>query len=448
MALAPAECVLSSFLRRPHGVAFRKALFQIHLWTGIGVGLYIFVVGLTGALLMFRSEMQQAAYPQFFHVAEAAGPTADIGTVLREFRSAYPDQTISGIDTPTPTRETFLTYVVKDGRHVAAFAHPATGKVLGELNPHSFVSRLQDLHFELLGGETGRTLNGVGAICLTALVLTGLVIWWPGITSWRRGFRFDFSRSWKRITFDLHSAVGISTAVFVLTWGLSGAYFVFSRQFRGIVNAISPLTSAPPSASDPALKSRAPAPTIAAFVEKARKASPGSELVRVLLPPTDRAPLVVAMTHPGLSRADDDRGVSFYFDQFSGELLQTWDAAPRTGGDRFVAALAPLHLGMFGGLGVKILWAILGLAPSLLFATGSVMWWNRFVSDRRWKLKARPSAAAVVFATVVAGSRVGLLAQDEGAVRLSHSGRSAYSLAQSGDGSGASRRIDARQPDQ
>jgi uncharacterized iron-regulated membrane protein len=462
VALAAPEHLLTSFLRRPQDVAFRKAVFQIHLWTGIGVGLYIFVIGLTGALLVFRSEMQHAAYPQFFEIADAAGPRADIGIVLQEFRNAYPDQPISGIDTPSATRQTFLTYVLNDGRYVAVFAHPVTAEVLGELPTDSFVSRLQDLHFELLGGETGRTLNGVGAICLILMAMTGLMIWWPGIASWRRAIRVDLSKSWKRLTFDLHSSVGIWMWALVLIWGISGVYFIFSREFRAIVNAVSPITSAPVVASNPALKGSREPLTVTAFVEKARHASPDSELVRILLPASDpstssgsprstsrddRAPFIVTMTHPGLSRAEDDQGVSLYFDQFSGELLQTWDAVPRTAGDRFMAILAPLHIGLFGGMTVKILWAIFGLAPAVLFATGSLMWWNRVVSDRWSKLKARGTATpwkrstAPFLTTLLAvGSVVQVLAQDAGTLQISHSGRGAYeaSLTPSGDGFAAS----------
>src|SRR5436309_13807821 len=46
-----------SFFRKPQNVWVRKAMFQIHLWTGIGVGLYIFVVCVTGSVLVFRREL-------------------------------------------------------------------------------------------------------------------------------------------------------------------------------------------------------------------------------------------------------------------------------------------------------------------------------------------------------------------------------------------------------
>ena len=35
----------------------RRALFQVHLWAGIGVGLYVLVIGVSGSVLMFREEL-------------------------------------------------------------------------------------------------------------------------------------------------------------------------------------------------------------------------------------------------------------------------------------------------------------------------------------------------------------------------------------------------------
>lgn len=51
------------------------------------------------------------------------------------------------------------------------------------------VESLVDLHANLLTGETGRFINGLGALCLTPLCLTGAAIWWPGIKHWRRSLK-------------------------------------------------------------------------------------------------------------------------------------------------------------------------------------------------------------------------------------------------------------------
>ena len=40
----------------------RKALFQVHLWTGIGVGLYILVISISGSAIVFRREITRLAW--------------------------------------------------------------------------------------------------------------------------------------------------------------------------------------------------------------------------------------------------------------------------------------------------------------------------------------------------------------------------------------------------
>lgn len=48
-------------------------------------------------------------------------------------------------------------------------------------------------------------------------------------------------------------------------------------------------------------------------------------------------------------------------------------------GEAFLLQLVALHFGRFGGLEVRVAWAILGLAPTLLFLTGFIVWWRRTV---------------------------------------------------------------------
>ena len=42
----------------------------------------------------------------------------------------------------------------------------------------------------------------------------------------------------------------------------------------------------------------------------------------------------------------------------------------------------PLHIGNFGGVGVKLVWLVTGLAPALLAVTGLILWWTRVVVPR------------------------------------------------------------------
>jgi len=84
-------------------------------------------------------------------------------------------------------------------------------------------------------------VNGVGAILLTFLCFTGLVIWWPGVSNWRRSLTFDLKSNWKLLNWNLHSAVGFWSFLLVLMWALSGVYLAFPNPFQDLVDYLQPL---------------------------------------------------------------------------------------------------------------------------------------------------------------------------------------------------------------
>jgi uncharacterized iron-regulated membrane protein len=84
-------------------------------------------------------------------------------------------------------------------------------------------------HTNLLSGPVGRTINGIGALSLLVLCLTGAIIWWPGVKHWRRSLTVNWQAHFARINWDLHSALGFWGWVWLLVWAISGVYFAFPR---------------------------------------------------------------------------------------------------------------------------------------------------------------------------------------------------------------------------
>jgi uncharacterized iron-regulated membrane protein len=376
---------VNAFIQRPQSVLLRRALFQVHLCVGVASGLYIFIVGVTGAALVFRIDLQRASYPQLF-TASAAGPAADPVTILEHVRDAYPTGRVSGIAAPTSARPTYLAYVATGNDFATVLVDPVTARVLGELPARSFVRTLQDLHFDLLAGRTGRVVNGIGAALLLVMCLTGLVIWWQGARTWQRGLTVDFSRNWKRINWDFHSAVGVWTLLLVAMWAATGIYFAFPSQFRAAVNRISPVSvsRAPQSVRPSAGAADAPWRDQLA---RARGHAPGQFVARVVLPSSERAAFLV-MFSPTVPTPLGTPLTSIYLDRVSGTRLQEPARGARTAGDLVIDWVAPLHVGNFGGNAVRVVWLVLGLSPPLLFVTGFLMWWTRVV----WPQRARVAA--------------------------------------------------------
>ncbi|MBM64314.1 MAG: hypothetical protein CL484_15300 [Acidobacteria bacterium] len=230
------------WITHPQRVWLRKAFFQIHLWTGVGIGLYVVMISLTGAVLIYRSELRQYFDPQP-QVVRISGPRLSAAELVTATQRIFPDGSVAvWTDPEEPTHAVTMSVAsAETGRQQFLF-DPYSGEYLGHALPWGWrlTTWLLDLHDNLLTGETGRIVNGIGAVLLTMLAVTGAVIWWPGLGSWRRSVLVDWGENWRRLTWTLHSVLGIWTLLFTLIWGITGIYLAFPGLFTTVVDYLQP----------------------------------------------------------------------------------------------------------------------------------------------------------------------------------------------------------------
>lgn len=364
------------FWSRPQATGLRRVLFQLHLWAGIGLGVYLLMMSVTGSALLFRIDMQRAQYPELF--TPRSGPVVRPEVVLASLQRAYPGAQIAGVDAPTDRRPTYLAYVAQGGNFLTVLLDPADGHALGELPARGVAAFLQDLHFNLLGGSTGETINGIGALCFVVMIFTGLLIWWQGSRRWTRGLKVVLQQPASRVNRELHGAVGFWTLPLLLMWAITALSFIFRSEFRATVNAILPLTVPAPVQSRPVAGATPLANEV--LIARAEAARPGLPVARVVVPysPESSFQVLFARHSPTLVSEKLD---AVHLDQYSGEVISV-PALRRSAGDMVMEWAGPLHVGSFGGAGVRVLWCLLGLAPALLFVTGFIAWWQRVVRPR------------------------------------------------------------------
>jgi uncharacterized iron-regulated membrane protein len=230
------------WLRRPQSVWLRKALFQVHLWTGIALGLYVFVISVSGSAIVFRNELYKAIWPGPRIVA--IGSHRFTHDELRDAaRRAYPQYKLSWIwDAKQPNQATEI-WLDRKGHKKERLFDPYTGQDLGESRPYSIqlIGWLIDLHVNLLAGDRGRLVNGACAVIVLLLSLTGAVLWWPGTERWRRSLTIQTTSNWKLFNWELHSALGFWILPVVIMFGFVGFYGGFPRPVQVVVNKIAPL---------------------------------------------------------------------------------------------------------------------------------------------------------------------------------------------------------------
>jgi len=315
--------IATRWLRQPQRLWLRRAFFQIHLWTGLAIGLYVVVLSLTGSVLVYRAEVNRFLASPRATLDERATPMS-VDQLRAAAARAYPGWTVTNVEEgryqaragssgerggpPRPPDPTASMVLERDGQKKERLFNPYTGSDLGDYftQGERWLLWLVRLHDDLLlGRPDGPWWNGLLSLVFTVIVLSGGIVWWPGISRWRRSLRINLTAGWRRVTWDLHSVLGFWLFLFMLMWGFSGWYL-------GIPD---PLTDLVELLSDP---------------EGPYGERPG-DVALAWLP-------------------------RLHFGRWRDPVWAPW---------------------------LKALWAIIGVVPAIMFVTGLLMWWNRVVRKRR-----------------------------------------------------------------
>ena len=234
-----------AWVRQPQKLWLRKALFQAHLWSGIAVGLYILMISVTGSVLVYRNELFRMATPEPI-VSQSSEARLTDDQLAKIALGSYPGYQVARIGRARNLDQAVDVWLRRGTEIKKRLFDPRSGRDLGDSIPTGIriVSALLDLHDDLLGGTTGRKVNGAGALALLVLAVTGLVIWWPGVMTWRRSLTLPRGLGWKGWIWHLHSTIGFWSLAFTLVFGLSGIYLCFPEAFQDFADRIEPPTVA------------------------------------------------------------------------------------------------------------------------------------------------------------------------------------------------------------
>lgn len=350
----------------------RKRLWQLHSWLGLAAGLGLLVIGFSGSVLVFRTELEALAHPQLTHVAPAPAGRLAFDALLAAAQRQLPRYEIVGwvVQHENPARADVL-WVIAHGSTEWQFAplDPYRGNLLS--SPRGETSTvtgwLLELHTAFFGDHVGLVATGALATMLCLLGVSGVWLYrefWKNFLTlrWRRGARILFS--------DLHKAVGIASVAFNLVLGFTGAYWnlthVIGEELTG-------------ASEPPPMTRRLYGATLSldALVADARARVPDFRANYLSLP---WKPEVDVTLHGAPADAGPLRspyGSTIAYDAATGAHKATFDLRAAGAWAQIVDAFTPLHFGTFGGWPGKILWCLGGLAPGALAVTGFAIWWQR-----------------------------------------------------------------------
>lgn len=203
---------------------FYLAAWRWHFYAGVYVVPFLFVLALTGLVMLYQPQIENVQYHDRLYVMPSGQPTP-AQVQLQAVRDAYPDATVSEYALPpAPDRSARFALTTADGQALQVFVNPYTAEVLGGLNPATTVGMIAEtIHGTLLIGDTGDRLIEIAAGLGIMLLITGLYLWWPRSKAGAfRAFFPSLKSRGRALWRDLHASVGFYVSLALLFFLISG----------------------------------------------------------------------------------------------------------------------------------------------------------------------------------------------------------------------------------
>lgn len=347
----------------------RRKLWKWHSWLGLIVSVPLFIIALSGSLLVFKAEIDQLLIPQ---IVKAENTTRlPFTELLSIVQTRLPEHEVLGWEFTDHIGDADKIYVVKLGTYdwQKSYVDPSNALILNQ--PVAFDFFLTDwileLHQSLLAGQTGVAIAALVSILLIILAITGIILY---RRFWKNFFRLRWGKSLRLFLSDSHKMMGIIASPLFLISGFTGAWWSIEHFTDQLYS---------PDQSQFIVTKRYYNDQLD-FDQLLKNASlnlPQFKTLYVRLPDKSFPGIHLFGYHEeqGLLRSRVGSIVSF--DDQSGQITSSFSAQEASLLYQFKDSFDPLHFGYFGGLFTKVIWSVLGFVPCLMALSGFFMWRKR-----------------------------------------------------------------------
>lgn len=381
---------------------FKKWTGKLHLWFGLGIGFLIFVISITGALYVFKDEIENFTRKDVIYHSEQNIDQKQVlpirvleKAVVEQVKEKYP---VHWVNIPIDKKMSYLFYWYEHDPkgwnyfdefpiYKVAYVNPYNGKVLRTYDEkNGFFQIVKMIHWSyLLKQSWGTYLVGIPVIIFIIMLISGIILWWPKNKAARKqrfSFRWQNVKGWKRKNYDLHNVLGFYASIFALIFSITGLFYAFFVVQAAIYFIFSGGKTAYPDFSS--IKTKAPIElrtegTLDKISNTVKAKYPDSygfsiDLGHEHMDDHEHLNFEVYVKHLSYSY---HKSSSLIFDENSGELLHTHDMKDKNFGEKAVGANYDIHVGSILGLPTKIIAFIVSLICASLPVTGFMIWWGR-----------------------------------------------------------------------
>lgn len=348
-----------------------RAWTWVHKWSSLISTAFLLMLCLTGLPLVFSHEIDDVLLGQEWAPAAPDGPRLNLDQVLAVALDRQPGHVPAFMSFDEDRPVVNVTSVPAEGPATAYSFQPidqTSGAPAPPVSGHPVMEFLLQLHTDMFLGLPGMLFLGAMGLLLIAAVVSGVVLYAP----FMRRLPFGTVRATKRARtrwLDYHNLLGVVTVAWVLVVGVTGVVNTLAVPIIAYWKdtALAELTQA----------YEAPVATrdwssLDAAVQRARAALPGMTLQFVAFPGSD-----YSTDHHYAVFFHGDTPVTTHLITPALIDARTGDLAAVAPMPWYVKALSlsqPLHFGDYGGLALKVLWAILDVITIFVLASGLYLW--------------------------------------------------------------------------
>ncbi|RVU15468.1 PepSY-associated TM helix domain-containing protein [Methylobacterium oryzihabitans] len=351
-----------------------RAWSFVHTWTSLICTLFMLLLCLTGLPLIFHHEIDDW-FGSMTEASPATGEKAPESRIIARALADHPGKVVQyvGWDTHEPDHVYVILHDSPAGDPNASTSKVydvRTAAPLGEPGS-AFMRVMLRLHVDMFAGLPGTLFLGAMGLLLVAAIVSGVVLYWPFTR------RLDFGtirprRSRRVAWLDLHNLLGIVTVAWLVVVGFTGSINTLAQPLIGYWKQAELGAMIAAHAGRPAPARLAP---FDAMLARARAHAPGMAPGFVAFPGT---PFTTGHHFAVFLRGDTP---------LTSRLLrpvlldgETGAVADARGLPWYLTALLvsqPLHFGDYGGLPLKIIWALLDVVSLVVLGSGLYLWWTR-----------------------------------------------------------------------
>lgn len=361
---------------------FSKINAWLHLWLGLASGIVVFIMGITGCILVFQQEIKELTSPWLKVEAQTPDKVLPPSKIYASVKKALPEKDIHGL-WYNGLDKTIKVDIESDS---LIYVNPYNGKITGMVDHEDFFHEIDEGHRYLwLGREIGTTITSWATLIFFFLLISGVILWFPkkwNKTTVNSSFKIKWNARFKRINYDLHNVLGFYSLLLAFLIALTGLIMSFhwvrestywiTGGFANEKTKKEIVEIKKDSLSKPKYDMLTSADLI---FNKVRNeiAKQNKEAVIIHFPdePKDNIYACTDM-HNGNWR-------DLYFDQKTLELLP--NSRKYIGDEKFHDWMSrsnySLHVGAIGGLTTKIIYFTASLICASLPLTGFYIWWGR-----------------------------------------------------------------------